>query len=439
MEGLANLINCPDEGRSTVDTCSLVVTPTSLSAPKEGGTYSLTVTAANNAGYAWVTNVSWIHVSALTYGSGTETVVVDANTACMTRTGTITVCGVTINVDQAAATVCCNVLVSPSSFYLDPCMPIANPLFIVVTLVDPPIPVASTDVSWLHLSEWIPTGPSQGNFEVFFDPRVCGTRVGHVFICNKIVTITQPFSTVFTPPTLTINGNNQTVDTVVSGVGYVGMPSTYPLAVTTLSGRSVGSGAFVHYGPNCSDGHLRVNINGDNTFYQPLMAIPPPDASCPIGDTLFFTVRACDGTTFVITQFPKGRMYAFYGTHHTTFQAPTPVTFTDASPVAVPLFDANYPDPSSATWNRPFAEGSSTPVTSWSITTQGGNSVTFGGNDPEPYPLSPAQLAELIAKMHQGTCMTHTIWAATVTVVGLAGQGPNFIVTVGPPVASIAP
>jgi hypothetical protein len=361
----------------------------------------------------------------------------------MGRSGQIMVCGVTIDVGQEAAVDgCCDVAVSPASFRYDWCAGvdtfIGYLLTIHVTLLNPTIPSASTDVSWLHVSDYTPQFPTgTGIFQVTVDfPVACTERVGHVFICDETVTITQPFSIVLTPNTASVNGNTHAdITTLVSG-DWNNTPG-FSLSVVSLSGRSIMSGAFITHLPSCADPHLVVDTNGANTYYEPGTLGVYGDL-CPVGETLILTVTACDGTNFVITQAPKGIAQKFIGTGHTAITAPTPTDLTNTSTITLPLFDPNYPAPASAVWELPFDPGSlSAPVDHWTIVTVGGNSVTFTGTDPGPYYLTGAQLAEMITKMHQGTCITHTNWSATVTIIGLQGRGPGFVIPSGVGAATI--
>jgi len=84
--------------------CTFSISPSSASQPAAGGTGSVTVTAA--AGCAWtaVSNATFITITSGSSGSGNGTVgySVAANTGS-SRTGTLTIAGLTFTVTQAAA------------------------------------------------------------------------------------------------------------------------------------------------------------------------------------------------------------------------------------------------------------------------------------------------------------------------------------------------
>jgi hypothetical protein len=86
--------------------CSYSVTPTTVAAPANGNSSTISVTS--NAGCSWtaVSNVSWITITSGASGSGNGSVgfTVAASTATTQRTGTITVAGQAVSVTQAAQT-----------------------------------------------------------------------------------------------------------------------------------------------------------------------------------------------------------------------------------------------------------------------------------------------------------------------------------------------
>jgi hypothetical protein len=87
-------------------TCSFSINPTSASQPAGGGTGSVTVTAT--AGCAWtaVSNATFITITSGSSGTGNGTVnySVAANTGSTSRTGTLTIAGLTFTVTQAGTT-----------------------------------------------------------------------------------------------------------------------------------------------------------------------------------------------------------------------------------------------------------------------------------------------------------------------------------------------
>jgi hypothetical protein len=86
--------------------CTVGATPTAHTSPAGGESFSVTVTASGSS-CAWTaaTATAWLTVTpASSTGGGTATVTVAANTATTARTGTLTIAGTPVTVDQAGAT-----------------------------------------------------------------------------------------------------------------------------------------------------------------------------------------------------------------------------------------------------------------------------------------------------------------------------------------------
>ena len=95
--------------------CNYTVAPTAQSVSAAGGAHSAAVTTTSGCGWTGVSNsTSWISVTGGSSGTGNGTVAytVAANTATSSRTGTLTIAGVTLNVTQAGV---CNYTVAPTS------------------------------------------------------------------------------------------------------------------------------------------------------------------------------------------------------------------------------------------------------------------------------------------------------------------------------------
>lgn len=86
-------------------TCTYSITPTSQSFGSAGGSGSVTVTAAAGCGWTAAGSVSWVTIGAGASGSGNGTVSysVAANTGS-SRTGTLTIAGLSVTISQSAAT-----------------------------------------------------------------------------------------------------------------------------------------------------------------------------------------------------------------------------------------------------------------------------------------------------------------------------------------------
>jgi Zn-dependent metalloprotease len=87
-------------------TCTFSISPTSASQPAGGATGSVSVTAGAGCSWSAVSNATFITITAGSSGTGNGTVSysVAANTATTSRTGTLTIAGLTFTVTQAGAT-----------------------------------------------------------------------------------------------------------------------------------------------------------------------------------------------------------------------------------------------------------------------------------------------------------------------------------------------
>jgi Zn-dependent metalloprotease len=87
-------------------TCTFSISPTSASQPAGGGTGSVTVTATAGCTWSAVSNATFITITSGSTGTGNGTVnySVAANTGSTSRTGTMTIAGLTFTVTQAGTT-----------------------------------------------------------------------------------------------------------------------------------------------------------------------------------------------------------------------------------------------------------------------------------------------------------------------------------------------
>lgn len=87
-------------------TCTFSISPTSASVAASGGTSSVTVTATAGCGWTAVSNATFITITAGSSGTGNGTVnySVAANAGTTSRTGTLTIAGLTFTVTQAGTT-----------------------------------------------------------------------------------------------------------------------------------------------------------------------------------------------------------------------------------------------------------------------------------------------------------------------------------------------
>jgi hypothetical protein len=93
--------------------CSIVLSPTSVTAGASGGSTTITITTSSACNWAAISNDAFIVLTTPSSGSGSGSLTfsVAANTAAA-RTGTVTISGQTITVSQAAGTASSNSVVA---------------------------------------------------------------------------------------------------------------------------------------------------------------------------------------------------------------------------------------------------------------------------------------------------------------------------------------
>jgi phage baseplate assembly protein gpV len=111
----ANATTSPRTGTMTVGgqtvtvnqaagSCTYTVTPTTVSAPSTGLNGPISVTTGSSCAWTATSSVAWITVTSGMSGSGVANYSVAANGGSSARTGTLTVAGQTVTVNQSAPT-----------------------------------------------------------------------------------------------------------------------------------------------------------------------------------------------------------------------------------------------------------------------------------------------------------------------------------------------
>jgi hypothetical protein len=399
----------PDEGCS--EDCSITVSPTSAGVLAEGGSVTVIITALNEALYGHAISDAWIHYSGPGKGSGTATITIDPNASCPDRSGYVTICDQTILIDQEGSDNCCDVVATPSSFDSLPNGPSTQT--IIITLLNSVLPTASSDVAWLHVSNYNMTSATTGYFTVDVDAvDFCTDRIGHVLICDESVLFHQPFSEVFVPPSVVATGDAQYVSTTLHGENWVG--DTFTLTPANLGG-------YISHYPDLSDPTLTVFIP-QNLFGQ------TGDGKGG-GETVIWLVNGCSGV-LTITQYPDCIGSAWAATEPQTAVSVDgqPVEFLHTYSIFVPnQFDANFPAFSSGVWTAPLfsnqpPHAGSPAAAYWTLTTPNENTVTFTPDSPN-FNMTPAQLAEFNDFIHSHG---DADWNVTLFVHGLTMYLPFF-------------
>ena len=177
--------------------CTYSISPTSQNVAALGGTGTVSVTAGSTCGWAASSGAAWITITSGAGGTGNGSVsyAVAANLGAQ-RTGTLTVAGQTVTVNQAAAASpppppppppSCTYSISPMSQSFPA---LGGSGTVSVTTDSSCAWTASTNTSWINIT----SGTSgTGNGSVAFNVAVnlVGQRTGTLTIAGQTFTVTQ--------------------------------------------------------------------------------------------------------------------------------------------------------------------------------------------------------------------------------------------------------
>lgn len=174
---------------------ALSIGPT-VDGDSHGGTFSVAVTTMPSTGCTWnaVSNADWIHVT--TAGSGTGsgafTFAVDANTG-PTRSGTVTVAGRVITVNQAAAvtpppTPACAFTLTVGTTING--YPDGGMVSVGITTTTGCTWTAASNASWIHILGGA-SGSGSGATIFDVDANTGPSRTGTLVIADETITFNQ--------------------------------------------------------------------------------------------------------------------------------------------------------------------------------------------------------------------------------------------------------
>jgi hypothetical protein len=231
--------------------CSFVLSETSHSFGQVGGNASITVTVTSGSGCSWTatSNASWITItggSGPATGNGTVNYSVAVNSTGVPRTGTLTIAGQTVTVNQDGP--CIYVLSETSHSFGQ----VGGNASITVTVT------SGTGCSWTATSNasWITitggSGPVAGNGTVNYSVAVNSTgapRTGTLTIAGQTYTVSQdgPCSYVLSGTSHSFGqtgGNASVTVTVTSGTGcsWTATSNASWITITGGSGPVAGNG-----------------------------------------------------------------------------------------------------------------------------------------------------------------------------------------------------
>jgi len=173
--------------------CTFTVAPATVDAPAGGVSGSITLTASDSS-CIWTASskASWISVTSASTGNGSASIAftVAENTATTTRSGSITVGGQTVTVDQAAAAApACTFSVAPTTSDVPAG---GGTTSVALTASDSSCAwTASTDASWISVtSASTGTGSASITFAVA-ENTATTTRSGAVTVGGQTITVNQ--------------------------------------------------------------------------------------------------------------------------------------------------------------------------------------------------------------------------------------------------------
>lgn len=177
--------------------CSYSVSPSSASISASGGLKSAFVSTTASCGWSASSDSPWITFPGASAGSGTSWVTynVAANPSTTARTGTLTIAGRTLTVDQAAAP--CTYSVTPTSVTVPNTGGVA---LVSVTSMSNCAWSASSNSTWVTIASG-ETGSGNGTVTLQAAPNPSTfARVGSVYIAGRLLFVTQKVSTPPSPP-----------------------------------------------------------------------------------------------------------------------------------------------------------------------------------------------------------------------------------------------
>jgi Viral BACON domain/Putative binding domain, N-terminal len=243
--------------------------PSTVSIPATGST-GTSVSVNTSAACAWTasSNVSWISIASGSSGTGngTVTIAVAANGGAA-RSGTLTIAGQTVTVNQAAAP--CTYSVSPTTLSAVAGGGATGP--VTVTTGTGCTWTAMSNVSWLSITAGA-SGNGNGTVSINAALNTGTARTGTLTVANQTVTVNQvatPCSPSVSPTTVSISGagGTGTPISVSTGSGCTWTATTSAGWVTILTGATGTGSGSVTYSVQLNTGGARngtLTVAGQN-------------------------------------------------------------------------------------------------------------------------------------------------------------------------------
>jgi hypothetical protein len=232
----------------TANSCTYSVSPTSASAPSTGLNASIAVTTGSSCAWTSVSNANWITVTsgASMSGLGSTDYTVAANTTGAARTGTLTVAGQTVTINQAANS--CTYSVSPTSASAPSTGLNAS---IAVTTGSSCAWTSVSNASWITVTSGASmSGLGSTNFSVAAN-TTGAARTGTLTVAGRTVTINQAansctYSVSPTSASVPSTGSNGSI-AVTTGSSCAWTATSTVSWITITSGASMSGLGSVDY------------------------------------------------------------------------------------------------------------------------------------------------------------------------------------------------
>lgn len=185
--------------------CGISLQPTSVSVPAAGGGSSVAVTTNDGCAWTAASQAPWITITppASGSGSGPKAFTVAANTSSIARSGTITIGGATLTVNQAG--VPCVPSINPTSQSMAGPGGVGTP--VAVTAAPGCAWTSTSNAAWLTITAGV-SGIGNGTVGFHVAPNTLTSRTGTLTIAGRTFTVDQAACTYqIDRPSQTIGGD----------------------------------------------------------------------------------------------------------------------------------------------------------------------------------------------------------------------------------------
>ena len=273
-----------------------------------GENRSVQLTLAQNVNWDATENCDWIHITSDTEGAGSATIAftVDSNPLVVNRTGTLTIAGITLTVEQIGL----EADVTPEKTFFDSVD--SNMSFIYVWTEGAGQWTAVSNDDWIQIDPDTEDGNGAGTCWFYIDdyPLTTQSRTGSITIAGKTVFITQCGYKLSIEPSIAEVGSN-------AGAGEIGVAASIDQVwevisdcdwITIVNGRSgIGNGTVQYQFADNTTGETRTGtiiIGGQKYTLTQRTTLPLTTAAIGNG-TINGSGNYNQGATVTLTATPQ--------------------------------------------------------------------------------------------------------------------------------------